>query len=122
LAEASEVVLVSASDLLDQSVQPQAFEQARDLARRFVEPDLQVVIAQDADGELAANNCLKEVQIIRLEEIKAGVAADLVAGGRQRPDGTFRRVSRRGSTAKICDRPSPGTPREVQPLRRATTP
>ncbi len=36
LAETGEVVLVSTSDLLDQPVQPQAFEQARNLGFRCV--------------------------------------------------------------------------------------
>ena len=76
LAQLRQVVLVRLPDLLDQAMQPQAFEQAADLARSLPRDSIpQMTILKSTNGEFTGEDRLEKVQIIPIEEIEAPVRA-----------------------------------------------
>ena len=76
LAQACQVVLVGAADLLDQAVQPQALEDARDLSAGLAEALLQIAVAQAADGEFAFDDGLEQGQVVVAKEVEVPARRD----------------------------------------------
>src|SRR5437870_13401820 len=68
LSDAGEVVFVGAADFLDQTVQTESLQQPRNLAATLLEQCAQVAVPQAADGELATDDGLKEIQVIIAKE------------------------------------------------------
>ena len=74
-AKSSEVVLVTASDLLDEAVCAQALEHSRQLRRRDVrKARTEGARLESADGEFASANGPEEIQIITVKEIETTIA------------------------------------------------
>ncbi len=71
LAEGGEVVLVGATDLLDDPVQAESFEETGDLPAGLVEPRLKMAVAETADGEFPADQGEEEVEVLTVEPIEA---------------------------------------------------
>jgi hypothetical protein len=71
-AKVSEIIFVAFTDLLDDAVHPQTFEQARHLAGRFVGKVMsQLLVGETADEELALQQGAKQTGVLFREEIEA---------------------------------------------------
>src|SRR3990172_9060025 len=79
LAERGEVVLVGSTDLLDDSMQAESFEETGDLPAGFVEQGLKMAVAETADRKLAPNQGGEEVEVVTVEEIEAGIVVVVLA-------------------------------------------
>src|SRR5207244_13292049 len=76
LARVGQVVLVGVPDLLDEAMDVQAFEHARELRTGVVRQDAaQAAVAEAADLPFAARQGGEERQVFRAEEVEAAVTA-----------------------------------------------
>src|SRR5438874_3960477 len=81
LASLGEVVLVGVSDLLDQAMDMQALEQARELGTGVVWQDpLQVSVAEAADLPFAARQGDEEGEVVGAEQIEAAITPVVLTG------------------------------------------
>ena len=79
-AKGSEVVLVTASDLLDKNMGAQPLEHSRQLRwRDSWKAGTEGACLESADGELTAGHGLEEVEISPVEEIETAIAPVAVA-------------------------------------------
>src|ERR1700756_2980700 len=82
LASRSEVVLVGMPDLLDEAMDMQAFEQARELGAGVLRQDAaQTAVAEAADLPLAARQGDEEGAVVGTAQVEAAIAAALLAPG-----------------------------------------
>lgn len=78
--QSGKVVLVASSDLLDESMSAKTLEHARQLRRRnTLKAWTKGTRLESADGELAADNSLKKIQVSAMKKIKTAVAPVAVA-------------------------------------------
>lgn len=76
LTKLRDVVLIGASDLLDQTMGTQSFEDTGDLSCVFTRQEsLQMTILEATDVEFTANDGLKDRTVVAVEEVKATVSA-----------------------------------------------
>ena len=85
-AELGEVILVPSANLLDETMNPQSFEQPSDLARVLVQKMLaQAFVGETTDEELTAHQEPKKRGILLREEIEALVPAAVFCPGFSQP-------------------------------------
>ena len=78
--EGSEIVLVTATDLLDETMGAKALEHSRQLRRQDSrKAGTEGACLESADGELTAGHGLEEVEISPVEEIETAIAPVAVA-------------------------------------------
>jgi hypothetical protein len=81
-AEFGEVVFVNVADFLDQAVFAQAFEKTRYLVRGAIgHMQTDVFVLESADVELAAQDDVKEVEVVTVKQVESAPTALSVACG-----------------------------------------
>src|SRR3954451_13745637 len=80
LAGVREVVLVSVPHLLDEAMDVQAFEQARELRTGVLRQDVaQTAVAEAADLPFAAGQGEEKSEVVRAEQIEAAITPVVLA-------------------------------------------
>lgn len=80
-AEAGQVVLVGATDLLDESMSAEPSQEARDLSAVLVDRSLEVPVAKATDSVLSLGDGDEEVEVDTREEVEAAEAASVPTHG-----------------------------------------
>lgn len=76
LAEGGEIVLVGLADLLDQAVDPEAFQQAGNLSTGLAfQATSQISALEAANVELATEKGLEQFLVVLVKEVEAAVGA-----------------------------------------------
>lgn len=74
LAEARQIVLVGVADLLNQAMDAQALQQARDLSAVLLrQVAAERLVLQSADVEFAASDDAEQCVVVRVEQVEAPV-------------------------------------------------
>jgi len=80
-AEVGQIVLVAPTDLLDETMEAQAFEDLTDLRRGVLGQHTQMLVADAGEKMLAAHELLEKILIPAGEEVEALVCALVFPGG-----------------------------------------